>query len=157
MIIKNRLENVATLTSSLNSITSRSNNLLNENNMLQEKSEKLKDHSSLQNRNKNIINKKKDQKKKNTINNMSKTRPSNDRDENRRTNICLTEKHLQNFTPQRRRVTNQKVKQRNFLIGDSHLQRLKKFVINNDDSKKQITYIKSFGGVNTKQLDNHVV
>ena len=39
-------------------------------------------------------------------------------------------------TKTKKKTTNQKVNQRNFLMGDSHLQRSKKSVFdNNDDSK----------------------
>ena len=71
------------------------------------------------------------------------------------------ERYINNFVPPKKVVPGHdtyastlKHKNKSFVIGDSHLRRMNKRIFNKCSNS---TYVKPFLGVNTKELDHHII
>ena len=89
------------------------------------------------------------------------SKPHHDKIINKRPNICTTEKYLehqnQNIVPgDRTYAETTKNGKKVFLIGDSHVKRIKRNLFNKSLISGK-SYIKTFSGSNTKQLNHYIL
>ena len=81
--------------------------------------------------------------------------------QSRRPDVCITEKYVQNFSPptipgNSSYATRTKFGKKIFVVGDSHVKRMKRI-----DFNKQLrsgkAFFKTFSGANTKQLSHYII
>ena len=79
----------------------------------------------------------------------------------RRPNVCITENYLRNYNPPTvprgsNYATVSKFGKRMFVVGDSHVKRIKHLDFNKElRSGKE--FLKPFSGANSKQLDHYII
>lgn len=81
--------------------------------------------------------------------------------QNRRPNVCITENYIQNFNPptipgNSSYATRAKIGKKIFVVGDSHIKRMKRLDFNKKLNSGK-AFFKTFSGANTKQLSHYII